>query len=634
MMYSKGVLNSSHIMLQSRYNTLKITKNLSFRNITENTLADTPSGYIQDPANHPKQMVTYKKLTIEGQAALEAMEREEDLMNREELAYSGYTTLAIQECKAVILNNKSTREELESSCKSLNKSLKELMDLIGCTVEKKSSQNVAESFLNGDETTDDNIVSNEYIVVSKDDCNHIRYIIALGMRRLGDYNAAENMCMEILSLDNSNCDALESLIEIYTGTEEPEKLRLLFDKLSEWGTKEENKNEEDPKISEKGSINGILTTEDDTKSTQLVEVGMILLSDIMIESASRHYKEHGEGSTSRFFLEAISPMITVFGPHYTSLFINSLFRSMDEQHFSARFETRNKKESENTIGLVIAFLKMLLSRKIYDLVEDSLMFEFRILSKLHAALRFNGRKHESYKICERLMNLYRGNCVKKDLLVQNKKQEVQRELLKDFESTYKTVFFQYVEDRALDSLEVGKQLCIQAIEEFPEEASPWETLGLILHKMDPVNGLDDAIVAVKKAFSLDPENLRIILTLANFFKAQKRYKLYEIMIDRYELLKYLIESGATEEEINTITEEIESLDINIPRDTEPDEVNVQFADIQEHLERMEMSHTYSMPIDKEPRVFGKQPLSAPMLDSSINADRPERLVDPESNRYE
>ncbi|ORC89204.1 uncharacterized protein TM35_000132080 [Trypanosoma theileri] len=634
MMCPRVFLNSSHMMLQRRYNALKMTRNISFRNITENTLADTPSGYIQDPANHPKQMVTYKKLTIEGQSALDALEREEELMKREELAYSGYTTLVIQECKATILNDKSTREELESSCESLNRALKELIDLIGCTVEKKSSHHLTKSFLTEDEKTNDSILSNEYVVVSQDDCNHIRYIIALGMRRLGNYLEAENMCMEILSFDHSNCDALESLIEIYTGTEKPEKLRILFDKLSEWDIEKKKKDKENSKITDSKSINSILSTEDDTKSTQLVEVALILLSDIIIESASFHYNEHGEGSTSRFFLEAISPMISVFGPQYTSLFIDSLFRSMDEQHFSARFETSESKESEKTIGLVIAFLKMLLARRIYDLVEDSLRFEFQILSKLHAALRFNGEKHESYKVCERLMNLYRNNCAKKDLLTQNKKPKVRLGLFEDFEPTYKTVFFQYIEDRALDSLDVGKDLCIKAIEEFPEEASPWETLGLILHKKDPINGLDDAIVAVKKAFSLEPRNLRIILTLANFFKAQKRYKLHEMMIDRYQLLKYLIENGANEEEINTITEEIVGLDVNIPRETEPDEVSVQFADIQEHLERMEMSHTYSMPIDKEPRVFGKQPLSAPMLDSSINADKPERLVDPESNRYE
>ncbi|RNC30579.1 hypothetical protein TcCL_Unassigned06903, partial [Trypanosoma cruzi] len=187
--------------------------------------------------------------------------------------------------------------------------------------------------------------------------------------------------------------------------------------------------------------------------------------------------------------------------------------------------------------------------------------------------------------------------------------------------------FQFVEDRAMDSVIVGKRLCIQAVEEFPEEASPWETLALLIHKEDPIKGLDDAVVAAKKAFSLDPKNLSVVLLLANFYKAQKRYQLYDTMMDRYRLLKYLIESGVSDEDMKATLDEIENLDELNPREMEPDDFNVQFAELREHNDRMDMVNSYSMPIDKEPRTFGNQPVSAPILDPSINADKPNRLRD-------
>ncbi|RNF01942.1 hypothetical protein TraAM80_06746 [Trypanosoma rangeli] len=83
--------------------------------------------------------------------------------------------------------------------------------------------------------------SSEFVVISKNDCNHMRYIIALAERRLQNYKRAESICMEILASDHSNCDALESLIELYTGTERPDKLRELFDKIQVWTNKEEMK---------------------------------------------------------------------------------------------------------------------------------------------------------------------------------------------------------------------------------------------------------------------------------------------------------------------------------------------------------------------------------------------------------
>ncbi|RNC50838.1 hypothetical protein TcCL_ESM12103, partial [Trypanosoma cruzi] len=364
-------LNNVNIMVQQRRYFKRSTK-LEFRNITENTLADTPSGYIQDPANHPKQMVTYRKIAPEEHALLEEMEIEYDLMHREELAYNGYTTIAIQKWKEIVLKSNSTPEELESACAHLQETLNEMQNMIGYTVENKTSTRLLQSsVLQGEkDTTDEHL--NDVVVISENDCNHVRYIIALAMRRLQDYEKAEKICMEILLSDHSNCDALESLIELYTGTEQPRRLCELFDKIQTWDNEEEtksNRTENTVKLSNK---------ERNGNGSHMLEVAMVLLSDMIVEAGSLHYMENGEGSTSRFFLEAIFPIIRTMGSQYTSLFLESVFRSMDEQHFAARLESSSENASEQTVGVVISFLKTLLARNLYELVKDPVRFEFHI----------------------------------------------------------------------------------------------------------------------------------------------------------------------------------------------------------------------------------------------------------------
>ncbi|CBH13272.1 hypothetical protein, conserved [Trypanosoma brucei gambiense DAL972] len=616
----RGCISSRSPMFSQRcFYTVGRDGAVKYRNVVENTLADTPSGYIQDPANYPPQMVTYNKVTPEAQATLDEMERERELMNREELMYKGCTTKAIQEAKAIIFKGDAAQKEIELACVTLQKSLEELVELLGNTVNKGCSDGVV--FLVPVRKSEEGERSSEEHVVNIDDCNHVRYVIALGKRRLGDFDGSERMCMDILSIDHGSCDALECLLEIYTGTAQPVKIRGLLDQLVRWKTE---KNTEEQSMEGNAAK---ITTKLKNNQLELVEVALVLLSDIIVEAASLYYLEHKEGSTSRYFYEAILPISRALGRQYTSLLLGSLFRCLDEQHLASLLRGTTLHESEYTMGLVISFLKMLMACKLFREVDDPLRFEFQILSKLHAALRLSGRKHESYKICERLIHLYRANSLKYRFSIGNNASEDNVDLLDDLESEYKTALFQYVEDRALDSLVVGKRLCIQAIEEYPAESAPWETLALIIHKEQPVSGLDDAIVAARKAFSLDPLNLRIILTLANFYRAQGRHTLCQAMIDHYKLLKYFIEINASEEDIKATLDDIEKLETDYPIEREPNHVVTQFADMKEHMERMEMSHTYSMPIDKEPRVFGAQPVTVPILDPSINVDQPERPRD-------
>ncbi|KAH8610806.1 hypothetical protein ERJ75_001063500 [Trypanosoma vivax] len=353
--------------------------------------------------------------------------------------------------------------------------------------------------------------------------------------------------------------------------------------------------------------------------SMLVELALVLLSDMIVEAAASHYTIHKEGSTTRYFYEIIYPLVNSLRPLYASMLLFCLFRCLDEHHIASRLKNTAIKESECAIGLVISFLKMLLARRMYEIVEEPILFKFQILSKLHAALCFSDRKHESYSICEQLIAQYR--CISQKYCSSSESRIENRELLDSVEPVYKAALFQYVEDRSNDSLSTGRRLCVQAIEEYPQEAHPWETLALVLHKEDPANNLDDAIVAAKKAFSLNPVNPRVILMLANFYKAQKRYNLYEELLERYRALSTLLENGAKEDEINRMINGIDDLDKTYQPEEEPDQVKLQSAPMREYMNRMEIAHAYSMPIDKEPRVFGEQPVTVPILDPSIISEK-------------
>ncbi|RNF01941.1 hypothetical protein TraAM80_06745 [Trypanosoma rangeli] len=103
---------------------------------------------------------------------------------------------------------------------------------------------------------------------------------------------------------------------------------------------------------------------------------------------------------------------------------------------------------------------MFLVRNMYELVKDPVQFEFYILSKLHSALRYAGREHDSYKICERLITLYREKSCKFELPSGKRIPEIEQGSLNDMDPAYRLAIFQFIEDRTMDSLSIGKRLCI------------------------------------------------------------------------------------------------------------------------------------------------------------------------------
>ena len=808
------------------------------RNVVRNTLADTPSGYVQDPRASPRMMTRYDGVSRVGAAALEAMEREKELMEREEWAYRGYTTLRIQELKRAVMEQSSTSAQLQAAVEGLNAELAELMKVLGQEVEKPISQEhilllklqqrqqrlhdrdlafrvapaPSPSYrvvqqADGTEVlerpgrdspqkelsaSDDAYLTQpveleelpasalvpERTVVTIADVNHVRYLIALALRRLSRFEEAEAVLYTLLKDDVTNVDAVESLLEMDLGVEgwEP-RVRVLFDFLvteydkaiaegrlqpreeqrstpaAEDGAAGAQDNEaaatatpaatasssSSPStaaaaalsaLSQGGSgagassslptpANAIARARSTVAYATVpqvapIEVALSLLSDIIVEAAARKCAADGEGATSRFFIESLRPIVRALGRDYAPALLEALFQAVDEQHFMARFDSDDVSPAARAfaLSLVIAFLKALTARRIHEMLPNPVQFEFFTLSKLHAALRRAGRLHESYHICEQVMQLYRANsslhrarlrrngaiaasqsaavpflskgaaprelqgqnpgdrrlddavsktaegtsrkttaltpsshgeeesheapafahhsssnnsplstveeatgaCTVPTTVMADEAAEGENEVsaaeppdvLDDQDSDYREAFFQYVNDRAKDSPSLGRQLCLEAMREFPQHAAPWETLALLLHKENPEKNLHDAIIAARHAMLLEPLNLGVIVTLANFYKAAHRYELHERMLDRYRLLVYMSEEGASVEDMMATAAEVEALDRETPE--AQDLVEETGREMSEYMFRMEQAMTYSMPIDKEPRHFQEAPI--------------------------
>ncbi|KAG5478694.1 hypothetical protein LSCM1_06098 [Leishmania martiniquensis] len=774
------------------------------RNIVRNTLADTPSGYIQDPRAHPVTMPRYDSVSRIGVAALEAMERERELLEREELAYPGYTTLRIQELKRIVASRASTKEELQHTADALREELGTLLAAVGQEVEKPMStqrllllkwqqrqqrlQSRENAFQVGPPSTpafrvvpqadgtevierpgrdtprapvhetDDAYLSQaveaeelppealipEKTIVTINDVNHVRYLLGLTYRQLKQYDKAERMFYDILADDVTNVDAVESLLELDTGIEGwAPRIRVLLDYLDKEYTKaveegqlqpasipdkvppahahcaEEHRAALDPdpaatltftqqpSSSSSSSVfaadamattGGIHMIHKPTPGYRTlpqvapVEVALSLLSDLIVEAAAHKCSSDGEGAASRFFIEAMGPIVRALGLDHGCHLLEALFRAVDEQHFAVRFDANDMPPEARrfALSLVIAFLKALLARRIHEMLPEPTRFHFFTLVKLHAALRSAGRVHESYRICEELMVLYRANssvhrarfgaasgaalrrsslsgmppspslsrvessCLfgfsavgctgvaaaeaeagkaaaaaasappsqaadpsrAPDASPENVAEEAPPsassrpgeppDVLDDQDANYREAFFQYVNDRALDSPALGRRLCMEAMTEFPLCAAPWETLALLLHKEDPTRNLGDAIIAARRAMELEPFNVRVVVTLANFYKASHRYELHDRMMDRYRLLSFMVEEGASEADMIATAAEIAALEKQTPG--AQDLVEETGRSMKEFLERMEQATAYSVPIDKEQRAFQDGPI--------------------------
>ncbi|CCW65345.1 unnamed protein product [Phytomonas sp. EM1] len=670
---------------------LRPTRPLLYRNIVANTLADTPSGYIQDPSNHPRQMVSYERISPQSQSALEAIEMERKLMESESLAFSGYTTLRIQENKKVLLTEASTLAQLQSAVQTLEEELPRLAALVGTVVDKpitsaklfhlklqqhqrrlsdnndvfhvapaplpeyeivtgedgedcilrrrkRREDDVEESeeapLLEslGKEELDPALIQPEKVEVTVRDVNHVRYLLGVGYRRLSKFELAETVLMEILNSDIGNADAIESLLEMYAGMSAAGRIQTLLEFLSREYKREAIRGVGEggpqasanptPQLTIPTSVcegahsdvvppdEGIPTYEDHlsdevTTSSVLtpVELAVTLLADMIVEAAATHCAEHGEGSTCRFFLTALEPFARHLERAFLGLLLEALFRSIDEQHYLARFGNAEAADTEGPVrynqvslspdtvklvyALVIAFLKTLLARRLDELVVDPLRFRFFVLTKLHAALRSAGRKHESYAFAKQLFDLYRANSSlhrQRMAAAAARSQggdpnhapgpspggdpnssatrrregegEVGKGALDDQDANYQAALFQYLHDRAQDSAVEGRRLCLAAMDEFPESAAPWETLAMLLRRENPDGAGRDAITAARRGLRLEPLRLSLLLTCATLYREAGQAELSAWLLDRYREVGDRLGQGVGPAGLQAIADEI------------------------------------------------------------------------------
>lgn len=807
---------------------LRSTRVLLVREVVRNTLADTPSGYIGDPRAHPKEMVSYEKLTQASTAALEAMEEERLLMEREELAYKGFTTRAIQENKMIVLNPSASPSEVDTAATALEAELAAVTALLGVEVDLPLSRRrvlmlkwqqrhaklldpniafrvptpgssngsgssdgvrVAEdgteeivvrrkrtrvlhagADLNADlppgsgadanrspagvdhladpqayilqtveaEVLDPSLLIPERVTVARADVNHVRYVLGLAYRRLSRFPEAEEANMSILRTDVRSVDAAESLLELYTGLDQGEKIQGLLEFLQgefAAASADGRLSHFDPAkvlgldvgevekegggggvggASDVGGGGGILLPEGTAPAPTPMEIALSLLSDMIIEGATRHCVTHGEGATSKYFLECLSPIAKALDRPYMTMLVEALFRSMDEHHYIARFELDEVETERNAAliySVVTAFLKMLLVTRIPDMVDEPIQFRFFILSKLHSALRSAKRKGESYRFAEQMFTLYRANSAvyqqrawvltevqKRRRLVTNDdgdgqgdsdgeyfnlmaqvhqelavllRQQQQAEkgeetaagggdggsggaasassksstahttalpprrlTLDEMDGSYRSSLFQYLNDCANDSAATGRELCVAVMDEFPEAAAPWETLALILHREDPKRNLRDAITAARRGLQLEPFNLSLILTCANFYKADHRYELYDLVMDRYRLLCHMLESAASDEDLRSVAGEIleaegrivETFDDSTAAAEELQFTKRKMRGGSPRLIRSVEEWTSMHAETKYPRTFDhRQPVSAPSLELGISEQAPPEM---------
>ncbi|CAD2220704.1 hypothetical protein AGDE_14936 [Angomonas deanei] len=295
---------------------------------------------------------------------------------------------------------------------------------------------------------------------------------------------------------------MESLLEIYLGCDLFDKVKELLDFLQETYTKE--------------VAAGRLTARpipSNTNENNEAEESFLpprdmciaLLADLVSEAAGQHCAARGEGSTSKFVLTALAPIVKALGPPYTGLLLEALLHNMEEQLIMAVGDSAKVNPSQKHVMLAVsvAFFKAVLARRLYEVAPDPLHYEYHTLSKLYFALRKARRVDESLLVADQLLQLYRAHSslhqtrmMERELTalartadketVERRRQEMEAQLplppqpLDDCDRDYRTTYFAYVNDTAIRSLADGRRVCLACVEEFPYASTPWRTLSLIL----------------------------------------------------------------------------------------------------------------------------------------------------------
>ncbi|CAD2220703.1 hypothetical protein AGDE_14937 [Angomonas deanei] len=88
------------------------------------------------------------------------------------------------------------------------------------------------------------------------------------------------------------------------------------------------------------------------------------------------------------------------------------------------------------------------------------------------------------------------------------------------------------------------------------------------------------------------------------------------MMDRYRLMCYMLDQGASETDIANLNEEILSLEDKVLTETNTTAPTKVEEDLAYHDLLMSQSLHYSVPMNMEKRTFGKPPVKAAIQDAS------------------
>lgn len=561
-----------------------------------------------------------------------------------------------------------------------------------------------DAFMQMIEETSGEAALGDEVTVGVLDVHHVNYLMAIAHRRLREFDQAEALLLSILVNDPSSIDAQESLLEIYTGLQQPQKIAELIEFLAEAQAESERQEleagegrgttQEDGRNTAAAAAAAATASEEGEEEAALkdmnpVETCFSILANLIVDAAVVSYLQEGEGATSREFLSMLGPLAHVLGTARVGYLLEALFQTLDKRYYIAVFSTKNRRKGEaaaraareapkdlnplvrpdpneeavkrvdNAIpvigvhseearlaqGVFVAFMKMLIARDMHKSVQDPLSFQFFVFSKMYTVLRGQpSRVHEAKHMAERALKLYRENSSHYDRRMRAKKahsssgssnaapaaaaekkekeegeEPLPPKALDALDEAYQSLYFMYVNDAARERPDLGRRLCLEAVEELPLAASPWETYAFVLFAEDPKGNLDSAIRAAQYAFRLDPLRLSTVAFLATLFEADRQPELCSVMADRFRLLTFLMEAGATEEEMHATADEVLLLlQEHASLSAEQKEARRQAilasfeGPMRQYTERLEQATSYSLPLDSHEReVFDLPELIIP-----------------------
>ena len=576
------------------------------RSVSDNTMADTPSGYVQDPRVVNMNSGPKPARRMETEDEFNQRKRGEELIIRG-IMYYGNCTAQVDDLKLLVLGDPNAdleklskaRKELEqvlldfskredqcrlqalssgedgepgAASKSLlgegasanegkreeHDSCHEQNDLVASWRDNSSQKSIATvrdvTLVEYDDdgnpkqkkpTPSPSAEAIKDMHIIPTDTNHIRLILSYCCRRLGDIQSAKILLDQMREVEPLAIDALQALVELHCCMEGAAGLAHFIPTLNE---------------------NELMVT-------------YAYVSEMVITLVKGKLASAGEGQASVFALEILGPLRKTLGPQHFSMVVQAILEALQDQIRIAMDQPDIEKRKKN-IDAAIIFYKVFLSRQLYKLTTEPIHYHFAILHKFYWGLRFSGRRRESLGVAERLIQFYRKHRQALDTVV-------------TFPTFYQESLFQYVYDRCLENVQISKQLCMELIEEFPTIDKPWRILAVILMRNKEY---DDAVIAAKKAVELCMWNKENVLVLYKVYHISNKFNIAAEVRERYVAMAQIEAEGRyDEEELSRFSSDLQTLEDRIDED---DLVESTGRTLREHQFRYDLAHLYTKNADE------------------------------------